>query len=344
MAHELDQLKEKLIEEARKISSHSDLLKFKERFLSRKKGEVSLLLKKLPSISPDKRAEFGRKVNELKQIGEKLLKEAEERLNELKSRMELERLIPDLTLPGIRKTIGAIHPISRTSYEIEEIFLRMGYDIEEGPEVETEYYNFEALNIPEYHPAREEQDTFFVRKGLLLRTHTSPVQIRAMRKRKKPPIRIIVPGRVYRRDEPDPTHTPMFYQIEGLVVDRGISFSHLKGTLELFSKALFGEDTKVRFRPSYFPFTEPSAEVDISCPICGGKDSHCRVCGGTGWIEILGSGMVHPRVLEAGGIDPEEYSGFAFGLGVDRISMLRSQLPDTRYHYENRIEFLEQLK
>lgn len=343
MGNELDEIKERLIKEAEDIKSQTDLLKFKEKFLSRKKGEISLLFKRMSEISPEKRAEFGKQINQLKQLGEKLLREAEERIKTEKKRKRLIEAIPDPTLPGIPRRIGGIHPISKTSHEIEEIFLRMGYDIEEGPEVETEFYNFEALNIPKYHPAREEQDTFFVRKGLLLRTHTSPVQIRAMQKR-KPPIRIIVPGRVYRRDEPDPTHTPMFYQIEGLVVDRGINFAHLKGTLEVFLRALFGEETKVRFRPSYFPFTEPSAEVDISCPICGGKDAECRICGGTGWIEILGSGMVHPRVLKAGGIPPDKYSGFAFGLGVDRISMLRSQLPDTRYHYENRIEFLEQLK
>ncbi len=343
MGNELDELKERLIKEAEGIKSQADLLKFKEKFLSRKKGEISLLFKRMPTIPPEERAEFGKRINQLKQLGEKLLKEAEERIKGERKRKGLIESIPDPTLPGIPRKIGAIHPIARTSHEIEEIFLRMGYDIEEGPEVESEFYNFEALNIPEYHPAREEQDTFFIRKGILLRTHTSPVQIRSMKKR-RPPIRIIAPGRVYRRDEPDPTHTPMFYQIEGLVVDRGINFAHLKGTLETFLKALFGEETRVRFRPSYFPFTEPSAEVDISCPICGGKDPECRVCGGTGWIEILGSGMVHPRVLEAGGIDPVEYSGFAFGLGVDRISMLRAQLPDTRYHYENRIEFLEQLK
>ncbi len=343
MGNELESLKEKIEREAQGIKNQADLLKFKEKFLSRKKGEISLLFKKIPSLDPEMRSSFGMEINRLKKIGEKLLNEAEERIKGEKRSSIISERIPDPTLPGKKKIHGSIHPIARTSYEIEEIFLRMGYDIEEGPDVETEFFNFEALNIPKYHPAREQQDTFYIREDLLLRTHTSPVQIRAMRKR-KPPIRVIAPGRVFRRDEPDPTHTPMFYQVEGLVVDKGINFSHLKGTLEIFSKSLFGKLTKVRFRPSYFPFTEPSAEVDISCPICGGKNPNCRICGGTGWIEILGAGMVHPKVLMAGGIDPEIYSGFAFGLGVDRTFLIKSQLLDIRYYYENRVEFLEQFR
>ncbi len=343
MPDEIDELRGKVEEAAANIRTPQDLQRFKEEFLSRKKGVIPGLFKKIPSLPPQERSSFGQRVNQLRELAERLFKEAEARLKGNLWRQKLQESVPDPTLPGYFKPLGTIHPISDISHRIEEIFLRMGYDIEDGPEVEEEYFNFDALNIPPHHPARQEQDTFFVGEGYLLRTHTSPVQIRAMQKR-KPPIRIIVPGRVYRRDEADPTHTPMFYQIEGLVVDRGISFAHLKGTLETFLKALFGEETRVRFRPSYFPFTEPSAEVDISCPKCGGKDPHCSVCGGAGWIEILGAGMVHPAVLRAGGIDPEEYSGFAFGLGVDRISMLKRGLTDIRNHYWNRMDFLEQMK
>ncbi len=343
MPDDIDELQRKVEEAAAKIETPQDLQRFKEEFLSRKRGIIPGLFKKIPTLPPQERSSFGKRINELRELAESLFKKAEERLKGNLWRERLRKAIPDPTLPGYFKPLGSVHPISEVSHTIEEIFLRMGYDIEDGPEVEMEYFNFDALNIPPHHPARQEQDTFFVGGGYLLRTHTSPVQIRAMRKR-KPPIRIIVPGRVYRRDEADPTHTPMFYQIEGLVVDRGISFAHLKATLETFLKALFGEETGVRFRPSYFPFTEPSAEVDISCPVCGGKDPNCSVCGGAGWIEILGAGMVHPEVLRAGGIDPEEYSGFAFGLGVDRISMLKRGLTDIRNHYWNRMDFLEQMK
>ncbi len=217
----------------------------------------------------------------------------------------------------------------------------MGFSIEEGPEIETDYYNFEALNFPPYHPARDKWDTLFIKGDLLLRTHTSPVQVRVM-ERSKPPIRIICPGRVFRRETPDPTHLPMFMQVEGLVIDEGITFAHLKGTLEYFIRALFGEKVKVRFRPSFFPFTEPSAEVDIECIVCSGSDPACRVCGGTGWKEILGSGMVDPQVLKNVDIDPEKYSGWAFGLGIDRTAMLALGIPEMRYFYENDLRFLRQ--
>ena len=340
---EIDEIKRELEERIEQANTRQQLAKIKEEFLSRKKGKISLLFKKLAQLSPEERREAGARINELKNWAETLYENREKLVERQEKRAKLYAKFKDLTLPEEEKSQGYLHPISRITYEIEEIFLRMGYDIEEGPEVELDYYNFEALNIPKDHPARDEQDTFYIDEELLLRTHTSPVQIRAMLRR-KPPIRIIVPGRVFRRDNPDATHTPMFFQIEGLVVDKGISFAHLKGTLEVFLKALYGEQIKIRFRPSYFPFTEPSAEVDISCPICEGKDSRCRVCGGSGWIEILGAGMVHPNVLKAGNIDPEVYSGFAFGLGIDRISMLKYLFPDTRYHYENDIRFLEQLK
>ncbi len=248
---------------------------------------------------------------------------------------------PDLTLPGRKRYVGTPHPLTLFEQEIERVFLGMGFTIEEGPEIETDYYNFEALNFPPHHPARDKWDTLFIKGDLLLRTHTSPVQVRVM-ERSKPPIRIICPGRVFRHETPDPTHLPMFMQVEGLVVDEGVTFAHLKGTLEYFLRALFGEKVKVRFRPSFFPFTEPSAEVDIECIVCGGRDAACRVCGGTGWKEILGSGMVHPQVLKNVNIDPERYSGWAFGLGIDRTAMLALGIPEMRYFYENDLRFLRQ--
>ncbi|MFQ6039186.1 MAG: phenylalanine--tRNA ligase subunit alpha, partial [Candidatus Aminicenantales bacterium] len=247
----------------------------------------------------------------------------------------------DLTLPGEKVYRGSPHPIHLFQEEIETIFLRMGFAVAEGPEIETDYYNFTALNFPPHHPARDDWDTLYITEEVLLRTHTSPVQIRVMEK-KKPPIRIIIPGKVYRKEAPDPTHLPMFYQVEGLVVDLGITFAHLKGTLEYFLKALFHEKIKIRFRPSFFPFTEPSAEVDIGCTVCGGGKEECRVCGGAGWIEILGAGMVDPQVLKNVNIDPEKYSGFAFGLGVDRTAMFAYQIPDMRVFYENDLRFIRQ--
>ena len=247
----------------------------------------------------------------------------------------------DLTLPGRKRYVGTPHPLTLFQEEIEAIFLGMGFAIEEGPEIETDYYNFEALNFPPHHPARDSWDTLYIKDDLLLRTHTSPVQIRVM-ERSKPPIRIIIPGRVFRRETPDPTHLPMFMQIEGLVVDEGVTFAHLKGTLEYFIRALFGEKIKVRFRPSFFPFTEPSAEVDIECIVCRRQDPACRVCGGTGWKEILGSGMVDPQVFKNVNIDPEKYSGWAFGLGIDRTAMFAFGIPEMRYFYENDLRFLRQ--
>jgi phenylalanyl-tRNA synthetase alpha chain len=248
---------------------------------------------------------------------------------------------PDLSLPGRKRYVGAPHPLTLFEEEIERVFLAMGFSIEEGPEIETDYYNFEALNFPPYHPARDQWDTLFIKGELLLRTHTSPVQVRVM-ERSKPPIRIICPGRVFRRETPDPTHLPMFMQVEGLVIDEGVTFANLKGTLEHFIRSLFGEKVKVRFRPSFFPFTEPSAEVDIECLVCSGKDPACRVCGGTGWKEILGSGMVDPQVLKNVNIDPEKYSGWAFGMGIDRTAMFAFGIPEMRYFYENDLRFLRQ--
>jgi phenylalanyl-tRNA synthetase alpha chain len=291
----------------------------------------------MKGLSAAEKPGAGHLINEFKNhVQEKLaLLEAE-----LSGRGRAARSV-DLTLPGRSLYLGAPHPVVLFQQEMENIFIGMGFTIEDGPEIETDYYNFEALNFPPHHPARDNWDTLYITDNLLLRTHTSPVQIRVMEK-KKPPIRIIIPGRVYRRETTDPTHLPMFYQVEGLVVDEGITFAHLKGTLEYFIRAMFGEKLKVRFRPSFFPFTEPSAEVDIECIVCGQNDKSCRICGGTGWKEILGAGMVDPQVFKNVNIDPEKFSGWAFGMGIDRTAMLSYQIPEMRFFYENDLRFLRQ--
>lgn len=306
-------------------------------YLGRKKGHVTGLFEELKTVPAGQKREAGRLVNEFKGFVQAGIQDLEGKLR--KSDRKAHR--QDLTLPGRNRYTGAPHPLILFQEEIEKIFLGMGFSIEEGPEIETDYYNFEALNFPPHHPARDSWDTLYLTNDLLLRTHTSPVQIRVMEK-KKPPIRIIIPGRVFRRETPDPTHLPMFLQVEGLVVDEGVTFAHLKGTLEYFIRALFGEKIKVRFRPSFFPFTEPSAEVDIECIVCEGQDKSCRVCGGTGWKEILGSGMVDPQVFKNVNIDPEKYSGWAFGLGIDRTAMFAFGIPEMRYFYENDLRFLRQ--
>lgn len=311
-------------------------------FLGRKRGHVTLLFEDLKSVPAEARREAGRLVNELKAFVQDRLAVFEARLEEASAvSVQAAALRADMTLPGRRRHVGTPHPLTLFGQEIERVFLAMGFTVEEGPEIETDYYNFEALNFPPHHPARDSWDTLYIKDDLLLRTHTSPVQVRVM-ERSKPPIRIICPGRVFRHETPDPTHLPMFMQVEGLVIDEGVTFAHLKGTLEHFIRALFGEKVRVRFRPSFFPFTEPSAEVDIGCLACGGKDAACRVCGGTGWKEILGSGMVHPQVLKNVNIDPERYSGWAFGLGIDRTAMLALGIPEMRYFYENDLRFLRQ--
>ncbi|MFO7734489.1 MAG: phenylalanine--tRNA ligase subunit alpha [Candidatus Aminicenantes bacterium] len=323
-------------------------------FFSRKKGLVTGLFEELKALSAEEKREAGKRVNELKNLLQSRLEELERRLPKrtlrAKGRVDARSgasagaaaLPPDdLTLPGRRRYAGAPHPLTLFGQEIEAIFRGLGFTVEQGPDIETDHYNFEALNFPPHHPARDSWDTLYITDDLLLRTHTSPVQIRVMEKR-KPPIRIIIPGRVFRRETPDPTHLPMFYQVEGLVVDEGITFAHLKGTLEYFIRALFGEKIKVRFRPSFFPFTEPSAEVDIECIVCGGRDAACRVCGGTGWKEILGSGMVNPQVFKNVNIDPEKYSGWAFGLGIDRTAMFAFGITEMRHFYENDLRFLRQ--
>jgi len=323
--------------EALKVGDAKSLEELRTTFLSRKKGHVSLLFEDLKTVPAEDKREAGQLVNAFKTFVQDGLQALE---GKVRTDGRPARAL-DLTLPGRKKYVGAAHPLVLFQQEIENIFLGMGFAIEEGPEIETDYYNFEALNFPPHHPARDSWDTLYIKDDLLLRTHTSPVQIRVMEK-KKPPIRIIIPGRVFRRETPDPTHLPMFMQVEGLVVDEGVTFAHLKGTLEYFIRALFGEKIKVRFRPSFFPFTEPSAEVDIECIVCGGQDKSCRVCGGTGWKEILGSGMVDPQVLKNVNIDPEKYSGWAFGLGIDRTAMFAFGITEMRHFYENDLRFLRQ--
>ncbi len=339
-------------EKARTVHS---LLELRHRFLSRRRGSISLLFEELKKLTPEERPALGKLLNELKNYVQEELIKAEKAISlssqeigqslpkkarEVKKRWS-ETDLPDLTLPGKRVYWGAPHPLMLFLEKIEEIFLAMGFSIAEGPEIETDYYNFEALNFPPHHPARDDWDTLYLSETLLLRTHTSPMQIRVMEKN-KPPIRIIIPGRVFRREAIDPTHLPMFYQVEGLVVDEGVTFAHLKGTLEHFLRALLGEKTAIRFRPSFFPFTEPSAEVDIGCTVCRGHDSSCSVCGGSGWKELLGAGMVDPQVLKNVNIDPERYSGWAFGLGIERTAMFCYQISDMRTFYENDLRFIRQ--
>ncbi len=304
-----------------------------------KKGELTQLMKNLKDMAPEDRPKFGQLVNSAREEIERQLQEARDRIAKKARELQLEAEVIDVTLPAKKAQIGHRHPNSLALDEIERVFVGMGYEVVEGPEVEYDMYNFEKLNIPANHPAKDEQDTFYINKEILLRTQTSSVQARVMEKGKLP-IRIIAPGRVFRSDEVDATHSPSFNQIEGLVVDKNITFADLKGTLAEIAKQLFGEDTKVKFRPHHFPFTEPSAEVDVSCFKCGGKG--CRFCKGSGWIEILGCGMVHPHVLEMCGIDPEEYTGFAFGLGLERISLLKYEIDDMRLLYENDIRFIKQ--
>lgn len=304
-----------------------------------KKGELTALLKSMKDVPAELRPQVGQLVNEARQKIESKLDEEKSILAQEKRMEQLKNETIDVTLPAKKLRMGHRHPNTIALEEVERIFIGMGYEVIEGPEVEYDYYNFEALNIPANHPAKDEQDTFYINDKIVLRTQTSPVQVRTMEKGHLP-IRMIAPGRVYRSDEVDATHSPNFHQIEGLVIDKNITFADLKGTLAEFAKQLFGEDTKVKFRPHHFPFTEPSAEVDVSCFKCGG--SGCRFCKGSGWIEILGCGMVHPKVLKMSGIDPEEYKGFAFGVGLERIALLKYEIDDMRLLYENDDRFLKQ--
>ncbi len=316
----------------------SNLEELRVKYLG-KKGEITAILKGMGALSAEERPVIGQLANSLRSEIEKKIDEKKKVIEKEKLSAKLRSEKIDVTAPGVKTEIGVMHPISLVQRQLEEIFMGMGYEIAEGPEVEYDYYNFQALNIPEDHPARDTQDTFYITKNILLRSQTSPVQVRVMEK-KRPPIKIISPGRVYRSDAVDATHSPLFHQVEGLVVDKGVTMGDLKGTLASFAKTMFGEETKIRFRPHHFPFTEPSAEVDVSCFVCGGKG--CRLCKGEGWIEILGAGMVHPNVLKNCDIDPEEYSGFAFGLGVERIVMLKYHVDDMRHLYENDVRFLHQ--
>lgn len=327
---------ERLLQEAASVENLNDI---KVRMLGRK-GEVTLLLKSLKNLNPDEKIEIGRAANDLKMRLEQMINEklTEIKNEQLKKRLAEEKL--DVTLPGIPVMKGSLHPLTRVYEEIRDIFLCMGFNIAEGPEIEWDYYNFEALNVPKDHPARDMQDTFYIDDDILLRTHTSPVQVRTMEKAApRLPVRIIVPGKVYRKDD-DATHSPMFQQVEGLVLDQRVTLADLKGTLMHFAREMFEADLKVRFRPSFFPFTEPSAEMDISCVICKGEG--CRVCSYTGWLEILGSGMVNPIVLSYGGYDQEQVTGFAFGMGIERIAMLKYGINDLRLFFDNDKRFLKQ--
>lgn len=338
MKEKLQKIKE---EAMRQIQESQDLSKLNDVRVAilGKKGELTAVLKGMKDVSPQERPLVGQLVNETRESIEKMLEDTRAKLEALELEAKLKHEVIDVTLPAKKNRVGHRHPNTIALEEVERIFTGMGYEVVEGPEVEYDYYNFEALNIPANHPAKDEQDTFYINDKMVLRTQTSPVQVREMEKGKLP-IRIIAPGRVFRSDEVDATHSPSFHQIEGLVVDKNITFSDLKGTLAEFAKQLFGADTKVKFRPHHFPFTEPSAEVDVTCFKCGGKG--CRFCKGEGWIEILGCGMVHPRVLKMSGIDPEEYSGFAFGVGLERIALLKYEIDDMRLLYENDQRFLNQ--
>lgn len=339
MEQELQRIKEVALTAIKAATNQQALQDVRVKYLG-KKGEVTALLKGLGKLSPEERPKMGAFVNAVRET-------LEAELDKIKSSMEtaamnacLEEEKIDITLPGRAPKTGHIHPLTTVNEMIEDFFMKMGYTVEEGPEVEQDYYNFECLNLPKDHPARDMQDSFYITENFLLRTHTSPVQARTMQRHEpNSPIRMIAPGKVYRWDY-DATHSPVFHQVEGLIIDEHITFADLKGTIETFLRHMFGDDTKVRFRTSFFPFTEPSAEVDISCVMCGGEG--CRVCSHTGWLEILGCGMVHPRVLELNGYDPNKVKGFAFGMGVERIAMLLYGIGDLRLFFEDDIRFLEQ--
>jgi len=338
MKQKLQNIKEEAIKQIQQADAPEKLNEVRVRFLG-KKGELTAVLKGMKNVAAEERPKVGQMVNETREAIEALLEESKAKMESALRAEKLKTEVIDVTLPPDRNQIGHRHPNTIALEEVERIFIGMGYEVVEGPEVEYDLYNFEKLNIPADHPAKDEQDTFYINKDIVLRTQTSPVQARVMEQGRLP-IRMIAPGRVFRSDEVDATHSPSFHQIEGMVIDKNISFADLKGTLEVFAKELFGEDTKTKFRPHHFQFTEPSAEVDVTCFKCGGEG--CRFCKGTGWIEILGCGMVHPNVLRMCGVDPEEYSGFAFGVGLERIALLKYEIDDMRLLYENDIRFLKQ--
>ncbi|HEY9574913.1 MAG TPA: phenylalanine--tRNA ligase subunit alpha [Lachnospiraceae bacterium] len=338
MQNKVEEIVQSAVEQIKNSSQLDKLNEVKVAFLG-KKGELTAVLKGMKDVAPEERPKVGQWVNEAREKIESFLEETKKSLENERLERQLKEEVIDVTLPAKRKHTGHRHPNTIALEEVERIFIGMGYEVVEGPEIEYDEYNFEKLNIPANHPAKDEQDTFYINKDIVLRTQTSPVQARIMEKGDLP-IRILSPGRVFRSDEVDATHSPSFHQIEGLVIDKNVTFSDLKGTLTQFAKELFGENTKTKFRPHHFPFTEPSAEVDVTCFKCGGEG--CRFCKGSGWIEILGCGMVHPHVLEMCGIDPEEYTGFAFGVGLERIALLKYEIDDMRLLYENDIRFLKQ--
>ncbi|NCC86695.1 MAG: phenylalanine--tRNA ligase subunit alpha [Clostridia bacterium] len=338
MKEKLETIRQAALQELKSVEIMSELDSLRIKYLG-KKGELTAVLKQMGKLSAEERPVIGQVANEVRGSIEDFIDKCERSIKQADQEKKLGAEKLDITLPSTHRECGHKHPLSIVLDEVKEIFLGMGFNVATGPEVEWDYYNFEALNLPADHPARDTQDTFYITEKMLLRTQTSPVQIRVM-ENQAPPIRIIAPGRVYRSDAVDATHSPLFHQIEGLVVDKGITMGDLKGTLEAFAKRLYGNDTKIRLRPHHFPFTEPSCEIDVSCFRCGGKG--CPMCKGEGWIEILGGGMVHPNVLKTGSIDPDLYSGFAFGVGLERITMFRFSIDDMRLLYENDIRFLNQ--
>ena len=344
MKDKLQAIREEALKQIRESNRLDKLNEVRVSFLG-KKGELTAVLKGMKNVDPKERPFVGQMVNETREAIEEFLEETKKKLEEKAREEKMKQEVIDVTLPAKKINVGHRHPNTIALEEVERIFVGMGYEVVEGPEIEYDLYNFEKLNIPANHPAKDEQDTFYINKDIVLRTQTSPVQARIMEQGKLP-IRMIAPGRVFRSDEVDATHSPTFHQIEGLVIDKNITFADLKGTLEEFAKQLFGPETKTKFRPHHFPFTEPSAEVDVSCFKCGGSgeiEGHsCRFCKGSGWIEILGCGMVHPHVFEMCGIDPEEYTGFAFGVGLERIALLKYEIDDMRELYKNDIRFLKQ--
>ena len=337
MKEELESLQREVVISISQASTEKEISEIRVKYLG-KKGNITRVLKSLGTLPESERREVGKEANQLKESTEARIEEALLLIRDRERREALEKEKIDVTLPGRRIPVGTRHPLTQILDEIIDIFSRLGFEVVEGPEVELDYYNFEALNIPKGHPAREMQATFFISDDVVLRTHTSPVQVRTMEK-KQPPVRVICPGAVYRCDS-DPTHSPMFHQVEGLLVDKGITFADLKGVLTVFVHQMFGKETRLRFRPSFFPFTEPSAEIDIECFICGGKG--CGVCSNTGWLEILGSGMVDPAVYKFVNYDPEEVTGFAFGMGIERIAMLKFGINDIRLFFTNDLRFLRQ--
>lgn len=338
MQKKLMDIKEAAFKELEAVSEGTALEEIRVKYLG-KKGELTTILRGMGALSAEERPIVGKLVNVVKKYVEDKIETISKEIKEREKNARLASEVIDISMPGKKNTIGKRHPLDLTLASMKEIFVSMGFTVEEGPEVELDRYNFEALNIPKDHPARSEQDTFYINENLVLRTQTSPVQIRVMEDQ-KPPIKMIAPGKVYRSDAVDATHSPIFYQMEGLVIDKGVTFADLKGTLELFAKKMFGDKVKTKFRPHHFPFTEPSAEMDATCFVCEGEG--CRICKGSGWIEVLGCGMVHPQVLRNCGIDPEEYSGFAFGFGVDRMVMLKYGIDDIRLLYESDMRFLNQ--